>query len=84
MLFATAFRKSIFAAADWKEVLSSPLKVFEAENEIAVYKFFGYTFVGLPVGWEVLRVVGIDVDGSAEGEMVGLFVGEVVGIWVMR
>ena len=50
MLFETAIRKSFLAIGDRKDELFSPTNVFEAENEIAVYAFFGKTFVGLPVG----------------------------------
>ena len=50
MLFETAIRKSFLAIGDRKEELFSPTSVCEAENEIAVYAFFGNTFVGLPVG----------------------------------
>ena len=50
MLFETAIRKSFLAIGERKEELVSPANVCEAENEIDVYAFFGYTFVGLPVG----------------------------------
>jgi hypothetical protein len=50
MLFETAIRKSFLAIVDRKDELFSPANVCEAENEIAVYAFFGNTFVGLPVG----------------------------------
>lgn len=74
MEFETAFRKSYFAVAEEKEVLFSPVNVFEAENVMATYALFGYVFVGLPVGWAALPIEGIDVDGTAVGGTVGVWV----------